>query len=217
MDRLTRYQVSVLSRIAEIGRIWSAVAVHLATFEAPVIVVTSAGRGEGKTTMTALLSAVAAQQTRKRVLSVDLNWHQPSLHSCFGLERSFDLSAFRSDLDLAAQIRPSALDNLSVVPSPPPEQTVLLPGGDPLDLGLTILEQARARYDLVLIDSSSIFPTNRFMIDPVVLAAAAAGVVLVVQTSVTPREKVKKALSAVEAAGGTVMGTIVNQWRNPLA
>jgi protein-tyrosine kinase len=217
MDRLTFFQVSVLSRIAEIGRIWGPIAAHIASFQTPAVLVTSACRGEGKTTMTALLSAAAARQSKGRILSVDLNWHQPALHVCFGLERSFDLGEFRIDRDIARQARPSGLENLQVLPAPPADTTALLAGGDPLDLGLMIVEQARAGYDLVLIDSSSIFPTNRFMIDPVVVGGAAAGVVMVVQAAVTPRESVKKALAAVEATGGTVVGTVVNQWRNPLA
>ncbi len=89
MSEGTSFNSSVLTEIAEMKRLYSALEASLPkgkNGQNICIAVTSAEPGEGKTTMLAGLAALAAQETGKRVLAMDLNWHAPSLHRLFGAE-----------------------------------------------------------------------------------------------------------------------------------
>jgi protein-tyrosine kinase len=216
MERLTQRQVLQLSQLAEVKRVFSIVQLGSRNVQAPCIMVTSARRGEGKTTTTALLAAGAAQAAGRRVAAVDLNWHQPALHSCFGLERSFDITKFRESQSIDELVRPTSVPGLDLLTAPPAMDETLSASLDALDLGLTILEQARSRYEWVFVDSNAIIPPNRRMIDPVVISQATSGVVVVVLAGVTSKQDVKRTLAGLETAGAHVVGTFVNQWRNPL-
>jgi len=216
MERLTQRQVPQLARLAEVKRVFNILTLVSRNLGTPCIMVTSTRRGEGKTTATALLAAAAALQTHKRVLAVDLNWHQPALHSCFTLERSFDIERFRQNPTIKELVRPTSVPGLDILPAPPPMEESHALALDALDLGLTVLEQARAEYDWVFVDSNAIVPPNRRMIDPVVISQATSGVVLVVLAGVTPRQEIKRTLTSLETSGANVVGAFMNQWRNPL-
>ncbi len=216
MERLTQRQVLQLSQLAEVKRVFNIVRLGSGSVQAPCIMVTSARRGEGKTTTTALLAAGAAQPPGRRVVAVDLNWHQPALHSCFGLERSFGLEKFRESRSIDELVRRTSVPGLDLLTAPPPMDETLSASLDALDLGLTILEQARSRYEWVFVDSNAIIPPNRRMIDPVVISQATSGVVVVVLAGVTSKQDVKRTLASLETSGANVVGALVNQWRNPL-
>jgi len=81
------------------------------------------------------------------------------------------------------------------------------------ELSHRLLDQAADRYHLVVVDAASVFPTNRMMMDPVMLATLVDGVVLVVANTVTPRHWVKKAQKTLEGAGARLLGVIANQRR----
>ena len=76
-----------------------------------------------------------------------------------------------------------------------------------------MITQAKAAYDLVIVDSAAIFPTNRMMMDPVMLSGITDGVVIVVLTAATPRQQVRKAQKIMETAGANILGVIANQLR----
>jgi protein-tyrosine kinase len=216
MERLTQRQVLQLSQLAEVKRVFNIAYLTSKSVHAPCIMVTSARRGEGKTTTTALLAACAAQPPARRVLAVDLNWHQPALHACFGLERSFNIDEFREEQSIDGLVRRTSVPGLDVLTAPPPIDETRSASLDALDVGLMILEKARARYEWVFVDSNAIIPPNRRMIDPVVVSQATSGVIVVVLASVTSRQDVKRTVAGLETSGSNVVGTFVNQWRNPL-
>ena len=74
-----------------------------------------------------------------------------------------------------------------------------------------IIQQARKSYDITIIDTSKVFPTNRRMVDPVEIAKEVDGIALVVCGNVTPRQQVKRAKIMLETAGANVVGLIFNQ------
>jgi Mrp family chromosome partitioning ATPase len=89
--------------------------------------------------------------------------------------------------------------------------------GEEQKLAEKLIEKARAAYDIIFIDTSKIFPTNRRMIDPLVIAQKADGVALVVAAGKTSRQVVKQAQFALETAGAAILGVIINDWQNPLS
>lgn len=216
MERLTPSRVDLLTDLGEIERILEGVRHALSNLEHPRVVVTSSRRGEGKTTLTALLASVTAKTVTGPILAADLNWHQPALHACFGQERNLPLEVVRSSRNLAGAVRPTALQNLFVIPAPAPEEVEHLDGFALRAAAGRVLEWAAGEFQWVWVDSGSIFPLNRKMVDPVTLGAAASGVVLVVLGGVTPRQAVRRAVSNLEGAGAEILGLVMNQWRNPL-
>ena len=176
--------------------------------------ITSAAWGEGKTTLTAGLGLIAARSVDKRVLAVDMNWYSPGLHRCFGLTPGWDLKRYSQDRDLEALIRPSGTDNLDILTAPASSGGSDSPSAESSGVAQGILKQAREAYDVILVDTAAVFPTNRRMIDPVVLGTATDAVILVVLSGVTPRQQVMKARVMLEGAGAGVAGVVVNHWKN---
>jgi protein-tyrosine kinase len=176
--------------------------------------VTSAAWGEGKTTLTAGLGLIAARSAEKRILVVDMNWYSPGLHRCFGLTSEWDLKAYSLDRNLEAVIRPSGAANLDILTAPASGVDTDSPSSESSGVAQGILKQAREAYDVILVDTASVFPTNRRMIDPVVLGNASDAVILVVLSGVTPRQQVMRVRVMLEGSGAGVAGVVVNHWKS---
>lgn len=217
MSPLLFKDIELLAEITEIKRIYSVIENSLMKSNPACLVVTSGAPGEGKTTMAAAISASAARQSNKRVLAVDFHWHAPALHSWFGLEPTLEIDDLRRGKPIVDMAQSSGLNNLDILTARKSTQDEVEWDGDAHSLGTEIMRQAREAYDFVVLDTNSIFPTNRRMMDPVTISKAADGVALVVLANVTPRQPLKRASMFLETAGANVLGVIVNQWKNPLA
>ena len=163
----------------------------------PVILVTSARPGEGKTFTTLNLAAVLAQNGPRRVVLVDTDFKQGSLSdllklsTCRGL---FDLmDGAVSDprtLTLTTEVR-----GLSVLPSGT-YLTEAVGTGFSGPLGAKVAAVAAAFPDaLVVLDAPPCLSTS----DPSTLAAVAGQVLLVVEAGRTQRSEVEAALDFVRA------------------
>ena len=209
-------KIKALSEIAEMKRIYSAVEPVLVQTEPVCVLITSAVPAEGKTLVTAAMSTLAAQKLGKRVLAVDLNCYRPVLHKCFGLSND-NLQEFRRGLRVDDAVLSTEVSNLDVLTSVQTDSGPQDLYCDECLIAMEIIRQAREAYDLIFVDSSSVFPANRHMIDPVGLAGAVDRTIIVTLANVTPRQQVKRALVSLETAGAYVLGVIVNQWKNPIA
>lgn len=204
-------EIGTIAQLAEMKRIYSAMETSLPASGPVCVLVTSAERREGKTTAAAGLAALAASRSGRRALAVDLNWHAPALHRCFGLDLA-DGTRLGDGASALESVKPTGLADLELLTA-----FASVPDGtDENAVGTHIMRQARSAYDLVFVDASSVFPTNRRMMDPIAISKAADGVVLVVLAGVTPRQRVRKAQMMLHTAGSKLLGVIVNQWRNPL-
>lgn len=214
MDKDLRLRLA-LEQTAEVKRILFATE-HALSHQRPVtLLVTSAAQGEGKTLVASALAATAAKNRDHRVIALDCNWYRPALHRCFALalDQSTDqiLSA-----ELSEVARPSGQDALDVLVAPRDHDHPQAPS-EQIPRGVSrLVDEAKQHYDLVVIDSASIFPTNRMMMDPVMLADVVDGVILVVQASVTPRQHVRDAQKMIETAGGQLLGVVSNHWHGTL-
>jgi Mrp family chromosome partitioning ATPase len=209
-------KIEVLAQIIEMKRIYSVIENSLLKSNPACLVVTSGAPGEGKTTIVAGLAAIAARRSNNRVLAVDLHWHAPALHSCFGLEPTFDLDNFRREKSIAGMVISSGISKLDILTARQSAQNEAESDRDMFALATEIMNQAGKAYNFVVVDTPSIFPTNRRMIDPVTMSKTADGVVLVALANVTPRQQLKRAHMFLETAGANVLGVIVNQWKNPI-
>jgi len=52
------------------------------------------------------------------------------------------------------------------------------------------------------------------MVDPVIVATACDGVIMTVLAAVTPRNLIRRSVVNMEVSGATVLGIVMNQWKN---
>jgi Mrp family chromosome partitioning ATPase len=206
--------VQVFSELAEANRILAGIT-SLMDRQPPICwMITSAAWGEGKTTLTAGLGMLAARSGDKRVLAIDMNWYSPGLHPCFGLTPAWDLQQYDQDKNLIERIRPSGIHHLDILTAPALKEGGENSGAEYAGLARDILHQARQLYDVLLVDTASVFPANRRMTDPVVIGSACDATIMVVLTGVTPRQQVKQAQVRLESSGARVAGVVVNNWKS---
>jgi capsular exopolysaccharide synthesis family protein len=165
-----------------------------AKMDAPptVILITSPGLADGKSTTCANLAVVLAQ-AGKETLVIDGDLRKPSLHRIFGVPN--DLS------EVCTEPFPG-LKMLSTGPIPP-YPTELLSSGRFEEL----LGQARQLFDYVLVDS----PPTELVSDPMIIAAQVDAVLLVLDSQGTSKGSLRKAVRNLEAVGANVLGTLVNK------
>ena len=206
-----------LTQLAEMNRMYAALSKFFPSSGSFCSMVGSASPGEGKTLTAGGLAAYLAQVEDQPILGIDFNWYQPRLHECFDIEQNATVQELRDAQSDMSLVQPTGISQLDLLAAPLSDQAFTEESSHGNTLALDILQQAREAYERIIIDTSSILPMNRNMIDPVTLSLAADGMLLVVQTWNTPREKVKKAKMTVESSGGKVLGLVVNQCKNPMS
>lgn len=169
-----------------------------------LVVVTSGGLDEGKSTLTLNLGAALAQ-SGLRTLIVDADLRRPRLHEALGADNARGVST----LSAGAGVLEDAIQR-TVVPG-----LFLLPGGplppQPAELLHTrafseLLVRLGERFDRVLIDS----PPVNLVADAAVLAAQSDGVILVIRANQTRREAAAKALRTLQNVKAQVLGLVLN-------
>ena len=168
------------------------------------LVVTSAGPADGKTTTSSNVAATFAQQGM-RVVLVDCDLRRPRIHEVFGMDKEPGLSQLILGFNGVEEvIRPSGVENLSVISSgtPPPNPSELL-GSERM---LAVLRDLRERFDLVVLDT----PPVLLAPEASVLAAGADGVVLVARAGATQRAAAVEASQQLHTVGAHLVGTVLN-------
>jgi tyrosine-protein kinase Etk/Wzc len=191
---------------------------------ARVYLITSSSPGEGKTTTAANLAVVLAQ-TGKRVLLFDCDMRNPKVNKFFGVDRSPGFTdvmlgsvsldeAVRSSTDLAmaagdllSNLAVEGLDRLHLLTSgtlpPHPAEILLSPRFD------EILEQLRARFDFILLDSPPILPVT----DAAIAGSKVDGVMLVHQLGRISRIALRRSKTLLDNARARIWGIVLNDLR----
>jgi capsular exopolysaccharide synthesis family protein len=152
-----------------------------------VLLVTSGGPGEGKSTV-ALNLAVSLSRFGKKVLLVEADMRRPVLRRRLGLEGSDGLSALLSDREAASPILAIPdHPNLSILPGGalPPYPAELL--GSPRMQSL--IEEWRAEFDFIVLDSPPALP----VVDSLLLEEMADATVLIARVGSTTRPALARA------------------------
>jgi len=174
------------------------------------ILFSSPGRGEGNSTVLIHFAQTLAAEGN-RVLLVDGNLRDPSLHKAFHLpqengltELLFSRSPFRN---IGHFLKQTNLDNLWLITSgnayPNP---VSILESSYLEM---LIDEVKGHWDWVLFDSPSVTSCS----DSVALARKVDGVVLVVQAEKTRWEVVQEVQGRLEHGGGRILGIVLNKRR----
>jgi len=171
-----------------------------------VFQVTSAVKGEGKTTTTANLGISLAQAGMK-VLLVDADMRRPSLHRILRLEGvKHGLNDLISDsgTNLESVIEPTSVPNLSCLPAGaiPPNPAELLSS----KRMKALTAELKAHFDVVLIDSPPVISVA----DSPIIASRVDGTILVARSGYLPRHLCLQAKKAIETVNGKVIGCVLN-------
>jgi polysaccharide biosynthesis transport protein len=178
------------------------------------MVVTSAGPGEGKTTLLANLAAATAE-TGRRVLMVDADMRRPRLHKVFNAEAGLGFSDLLqsevpvSQMNLTDFIRPTSVAGVSLLSCG--SAKTLSVGAMLFSLRLPqIVTRLREEFDFVLVDTA---PGMQFS-DARLLSRLCDGAIIVVRSGHAFRESVMALVQKFAHDGTPILGTVLNDW-NP--
>ncbi|CUH94477.1 hypothetical protein P22_0543 [Propionispora sp. 2/2-37] len=173
--------------------------------ELKVIMFTSAGPDEGKST-TAANTAVALAQSGKSVLIVDCDLRKPVQYRIFAKKnRGVTDILIEENITAAQLIVDTTIPNLRVLPSGPipPNPSELL-GSQSMT---KLLEELKQTADVIIIDA----PPAIAVTDACVLASKVDGVILVLGAGLVRPDMARKAKELLIKAQGEILGVIMNR------
>jgi succinoglycan biosynthesis transport protein ExoP len=188
-----------------------------------IIVVTSPGPGEGKTTVVSNM-AIAIAESGRKVLVIDADLRRPRMHTIFGIEKN---EGFGELMTYARTNGKGPAQRVPTVCQTQIDGVFVLPAGTTGDVNLSqvfhspaipaLLAKLTKEFDLILIDTP---PMIQFS-DARLIARFGDGLILVVRSGVTARDSAVTAREQLAQDNINVLGTILNDWdartnlRNP--
>lgn len=172
------------------------------------LAVTSANASEGKSTSAFAIAATLGRLGRK-VLLIDGDMRNPSVHKILGVENDHGLAEILSDnARFDDVVRPSSLPNLSVVLAGPipPNPAELLTGNKLPDL----ITRAREEFDHVVIDSPPVLGLS----DGPLIASAIQSTVFVISANSTSTKSAVSSLRRLLDAHAHVVGTVLTKFQS---
>ena len=175
------------------------------------LLVTSAAPGDGKTTTAAHLAAAHAEQGL-RTLLIDGDLRRPSVHRNFNVASATGLSnALLGEIPWRdALITAPRVADLHILPAGPPSRRA----SDLVGRGMVeLLEEAAKDYDLVVLDG----PPLLGFAEPLQMATAVDGVVVVARAGQTSRKAVASVLATLTRLRAKVVGLVLNEVHKELS
>jgi capsular exopolysaccharide synthesis family protein len=168
-----------------------------------VILLTSPGNREGKSTVCANL-AVALAQADRDTLVIDCDFRGPTLHKLFRLGDSSDVPDAMAKEDGLRKVWQSLSPKLKVVAGATahPNPAEILVSRRFAEL----LGRARQEFDYVLLDAPPVDPVS----DAAILATQADGTLLVMDAQKTRKAALRRAVRGLELVGANVLGVVLN-------
>ena len=171
----------------------------------PVIGVTSAMRGEGKSTTAVNLSYVLAERGSK-VLLIDGDLRIPSIAKKMGLKSSPGLTdiLMGKESHVMSEFKSTLMDTWYVMPSGdiPPNPSELL-GSKRME---TVLTHLRKFFDYIIID----LPPVNVVSDATSISSLITGMVLVVREEYGEKKELERCFRQLQLSNVNILGCVVN-------
>jgi capsular exopolysaccharide synthesis family protein len=172
-----------------------------------ILLVSSSGPSEGKSTTAANLAVVMAQ-TGQKVILVDADLRRPVIHKVFGVPNNVGITTTLlagQDVDLATYLQPTEMENLRVLTSGPipPNPSELLGSHRMAHL----IEQLSQLADLVIFDAPPVLAVT----DASVLGRQVDGVLLVVDAGGTREQALAQTVDELRKTGVNILGIALNR------
>ncbi len=169
------------------------------------LMVVSSQPAEGKST-TAMALATVLNRVGKRVVLIDADLRNPSVHSYLGLPRSDGVSNYLAGADdyraMMRQIAPG-FDFISAGPQVPSAAELL--SGDRL---ARLIRELMTQYDHVIVDSAPIIG----LADAPLISRTVEGVIFVLETGAVSVRGLRTALDRLRAAGAPLVGAVMTKF-----
>jgi len=170
-----------------------------------VILVSSAGPGEGKTTTIANL-AITYANLGKKTLLIDSDLRKPVIHNIFKFDKSPGLTSYLSgnESDEKKLINSTDTKNLDIITSGviPPNPSELLESSKLEELLLKL----KNKYEVILFDTPPLIAVT----DAFVLMKHSSQFILVVRAGVTERLALDRVMTNVHQSGFKETGVVLN-------
>ena len=168
------------------------------------LLATSTAPDEGKSTTVANL-AVTMAQAEQRVILVDCDLRRPTLHTLFELPNDEGLtSMILANDDHTLPLQSTGVQGLRVLTSGPlPPRPADILGSRRME---AIIERLRAEADVVLFDTPPVIAVT----DAAVLATRVDGVLLVLKSGHTTRDRARQAKQVLERVKANIVGVVLN-------
>lgn len=168
------------------------------------IMVTSPEPSDGKSTTAVNLAIVLAQQG-KRVLLIDADLRKPTIHYIFHVSGLVGLTGILARKDsLKEGIIKTGIPNLYILPSGeiPPNPSEIL-NSRAME---ALLKVVMGAYDHIVIDTPPLLSVT----DPQIMANRSDGVVLVIASGKTHKDRALKAKELLLKAKAKILGVVLN-------
>lgn len=175
--------------------------------EMKTIVVTSSKQDEGKTTVTSNLAVSFASLEGKRVLLIDADLRNPSVHKMFSKPNALGLTdVLTGKKELKQCVQNTELENLQIITAGtiPPNPAEILESKKMREF----INGLRDCYDYIFIDT----PPIGIIMDAGVLANYSDGTILVVGSKDVETERAKIAKERLEKVKANVIGAVLNKY-----
>lgn len=169
-----------------------------------VIMVTSAGPEEGKSTVISNLAVTYAQDERK-VLLIDADMRKPTGHRTFQLSNRTGLSSMLSrQSDLEEVIQETEVPNLYVMTAGPipPNPAEMLNSNRMVNM----MQLLREQFDMILIDTPPVLAVT----DAQLLASNSDGVLMIINSGKVKKDIAMKAKENLLRVNARMLGVILN-------
>lgn len=172
--------------------------------ELKILMFTSAGPDEGKSTVAANTGIIFAN-AGKKVLIIDCDLRKPVQHQIFQKHNRGLTDYLSVDCEVYSLIQHTADSNVDLLASGP------VPPNPAELLGTTKIQQLfgelRKKYDYLIIDVPPVIPVT----DACVLASKVDGVVLVIGAGIVRPEIANQAKELLQKARGNILGVVLNR------
>lgn len=174
------------------------------TEENQIVLVTSTGPSEGKTTTCYNLAKVLAS-AGDNVLLIDTDFRRPAVHKTFNMQNYVGVTSFfLGKKEEEGIIQPTNIPNLYVVPTGP------LPPNPPEFITRKsfeeLLKRLKEKYNWIILDSPPVLSVT----DPILLSVLADMTIVVIRYNEIDRKLIKQCINSLKRSGANVIGTIIN-------